>query len=219
MTFNEADFHQADTTTNIEVEVTVGELSRTLLSDGRFGLYLRGLNAAGEINDEPDDGDEPVLTVKLSVDATMEPVWSLVCDRYPMPRVLSNRDRAMFCLVRLAGDEARHLTWAQGSVLSKMTEANDDTAQMLSQAYRAARQSANLSSISELSDAATLAESAARALGAYVTHQYKPDLELGRGGFNSGSIALHDGAVPLRLAGLGTRRPATLAVQRSAKAR
>lgn len=122
----------------------------------------------------------------------------------------------MFCLVRLAGDEARHLTWAQGSVLSKMTEANDETAQMLAHAYRSARQSANLSSIPELAQAAASAETAARSLGAYINQAYCPDLELGRGGFNSSSIALHDGSVPLRLAGLGTRRLATLAVQRSA---
>ncbi|MBZ9782782.1 AAA family ATPase [Pseudomonas sp. REP124] len=216
MTFNEADFHHANTAEDIEVEVTIGELSRALLSDGRFGLYLRGLSPSGELNDEPEDADTPALTVRLSVDATMEPVWSLVCDRYPAPRILSNRDRAMFCLVRLAGDEARHLTWAQGSVLSKMTEANDETAQMLAHAYRSARQSANLGSIPELAQAAASAETAARSLGAYINQAYCPDLELGRGGFNSSSIALHDGSVPLRLAGLGTRRLATLAVQRSA---
>lgn len=216
MTFNETDFHHANTAEDIEVEVTIGELSRALLSDGRFGLYLRGLSPTGELNDEPEDADTPVLTVRLSVDATMEPVWSLVCDRYPVPRILSNRDRAMFCLVRLAGDEARHLTWAQGSVLSKMTEANDETAQMLAHAYRSARQSANLGSIPELAQAAASAETAARSLGAYINQAYCPDLELGRGGFNSSSIALHDGSVPLRLAGLGTRRLATLAVQRSA---
>lgn len=216
MTFNEADFHHANTTEDIEIEVTIGELSRALLSDGRFGLYLRGLSVEGQLNDEPGDTDDPVLTVRLSVDATMEPVWSLVCDRYPVPRILSNRDKAMFCLVRLAGDEARHLTWAQGSVLSKMTEANDETAQMLANAYRSARQSANLRFIPELARAATSAETAARSLGAYINESYNPDLELGRGGFSSGSIALHDGSVPLRLAGLGTRRLATLAVQRSA---
>lgn len=216
MTYNEADFHHANTAEDIEVEVTIGELSRALLSDGRFGLYLRGLSPNGQINDEPEDADEPILTVRLSVDATMEPVWSLVCDRYPVPKLLSNRDRAMFCLVRLAGDEARHLTWAQGSVLSKMTEENDETAQMLAHAYRSARQSANLGAITELAQAATSAETAARSLGAYINHAYCPDLELGRGGFNSGSIALHDGSVPVRLAGLGTRRLATLAVQRSA---
>lgn len=53
-------------------------------------------------------------------------------------------------------------------------------------------------------------------MGAYVEGAYGPGLELGRGGLSSGSIALHDAGVPLRLAGLGTKRLATLAIQKSA---
>lgn len=218
ITFTEADFHHADTAQEVSVEVTVGELPKVMLSDERFGLYLRGVAADGTLHDEPADDDQPVLTVKLVVDATMEPIWTLVCDRAQSPRILSNRDRALFGLVRLAGEEARHLTWAQGSVLARMTGADDGAAQRLAGAYRAARQSANLGAIPALSEVAGVAEREARALGAYVNAGYAPDLELGRGGFNAGAIALHDGAVPLRLAGLGTRRLATLAVQRTAVA-
>ena len=47
--FNEADFHGADTSKTIRIEVTVGELSQTLKSDERFGLYIRGWTAAGEL--------------------------------------------------------------------------------------------------------------------------------------------------------------------------
>lgn len=216
ITFSEADFVGGDTEQEIQIEVTVTELSQALLADNRFGLYIRGIGPDGTIHDEPEDGDDPALTVRLSVDATMEPVWALICERYAVPRILSNRDRSMFCLVRLAGEESRHLTWAQGSMLARMTGRADGAAQQLAAAYRSARQNANLDSIRELVETAQAAEGYARGIGAYINNQYRPDLELGRGGFNSGSIALHDGTVPLRLAGLGTRRLATLAVQRSA---
>ncbi|WP_313049169.1 ATP-dependent nuclease [Pseudomonas soli] len=216
ITFSEADFVAGDTEQEIQVEVTVTELSQALLADNRFGLYIRGISPDGTVHDEPEDGDEPALTVRLSVDATMEPVWALICERYAVPRILSNRDRAMFCLVRLAGEESRHLTWAQGSMLARMTGRAEGAAQQLAAAYRSARQNANLDSIPELVETAQVAEGYARGIGAYINSRYRPDLELGRGGFNSGSIALHDGTVPLRLAGLGTRRLATLAVQRSA---
>jgi len=110
--FSESDFFACDTSNPIEIEVTVGELSKALKSDERFGLYMRGWTPEGTLRDEPEDGDEPALTVRLSVDATLEPVWEIVCDRAEMPRTISNRDRALFGLVRLAGDDARHLTWA-----------------------------------------------------------------------------------------------------------
>lgn len=214
--FSESDFLACDTGNTIEIEVTIGELSRTLKSDERFGLFVRGWTTAGGVRDEPQDDDEPVLTVRLTVDATLEPVWELVCERIEFARTLSNRDRAMFGLVRLAGDDAKHLTWAQGSVLSRLTGDSNEAAARLAEAYRAARDSARLHEIESLAQTAAAAEGFAKGLGAYVQGHYQPGLELGRSGMSSGSIALHDGEVPLRLAGLGTRRLATLAIQRSA---
>lgn len=214
--FSESDFLACDTGNTIEIEATVGELSKALKSDERFGLYIRGWTAAGELRDEPEGDDEPVLTVRLTVDATLEPVWEMVCDRVETPRTISNRDRALFGLVRLAGDDARHLAWGQGSVLSRLTGDNKEAATRLAEAYRAARESAKLDQIESLARTATAAEGFAMGLGAYVEGHYEPGLELGRSGLSSGSIALHDDGVPLRLAGLGTRRLATLAIQRSA---
>lgn len=215
-TFGEGDFRGCDTSRPIKIEVTIAELSRPLLSDEKFGLYIRGFAPDGTLRDEPEDGDEAVLTVRLTVDATMEPVWEIVNDRTPYPRTMSNRDRALLRVVRLTGDDARHLTWGQGSILSKLTESGDEAAQQLAEAYRVAKASTRLHEIESLVKVATEAQTRAIEVGAIVEEKYIPGLELLKGGFSSGSIALHDGAVPLRLAGTGTRRLATLAIQRAA---
>src|ERR1700736_1266673 len=62
LAFSEADFIGGDTTKAIQIEATVGELSKALKSDERFGLYIRGWTPEGVIRDEADDEDEPVLT-------------------------------------------------------------------------------------------------------------------------------------------------------------
>jgi hypothetical protein len=214
--FSESDFLGANTAHGIVIEATVGELSQPLKSDERVGLYIRGWTPDGDLRDEPEDGDEAVLTVRLTVDATLEPAWELICDRMDDPRTLSNRDRALFGLVRLAGEDARHLAWGQGSVLSRLTGDKEEAAARLADAYKAARNSAKLDEIESLATVAKAAEKFAKGLGAYVEAGYAPGLELGRSGLSSGSIALHDQGVPLRLAGLGTRRLATLAIQKSA---
>jgi len=144
-------------------------------------------------------------SVRLTVDAAMEPVWELVCDRVDDPRTLSNRDRALFGLVRL-GDDARHLAWGQGSVLSRLTGDTKEAVARLAEAYRTARVSAKLGEIESLARSAELAEGFAKGLGAYVEGAYEPGLEPRRAGLSSGSIARHDSGVPLRLAGLGTRK-------------
>ncbi|HIE5648758.1 TPA: ATP-dependent nuclease [Stenotrophomonas maltophilia] len=215
-TFGEGDFRGCDTSSPIKIEVTIAELSKPLLSDEKFGLYIRGLAPDDTLRDEPEDGDEAVLTVRLTVDATMEPVWEIINDRAPYPRTLSNRDRALFRVVRLTGDDARHLTWGQGSILSRLTESGDEAALQLAEAYRVAKASTRLHEIESLVKVATEAQARAIEVGAIVEDKYIPGLELLKGGFSSGSIALHDGAVPLRLAGTGTRRLATLAIQRAA---
>ena len=156
------------------------------------------------------------MTVRLTVDATLEPAWEIYCDRIEDVRTLSNRDRALFGLVRLAGEDARHLAWGQGSVLSRLTGDSEEASARLALAYKAARDSAKLGEIEALMTAATAAQGYAKGMGAYVEGAYAPGLELGRGGLSSGSIALHDDGIPLRMAGLGTKRLATLAIQKSA---
>ncbi len=215
-TFGEADFWECDTSQSINIEVTIAELSKQLLSDEKFGLHIRGLAPDGSLRDEPEDGDEPVLTVRLTVDATLEPVWEVVNDRASYPRTMSNRDRSLFRVVRLSSDDSRHLTWGQGSILSRLTESGDEAAQQLAEAYRVAKNSTQLHKIPSLAKVASEAQARAVEIGALVENVYVPGLELLKGGFSSGSIALHDGAVPLRLAGTGTRRLATLAIQRAA---
>jgi hypothetical protein len=215
LSFIEADFLDCDASNTMEVEVTLGELSLDLKSDERFGLYVRGWTKANELRDEPINDDEPVLTIKLTVDATMEPVWELVSESSDRPRILSNRDRSFFGVVRLSGTDARHLSWGQGSVLARLTDNTAETALRLAGAYRVARDNADFSDIPELTDSAKQAEQTAKSLGAYVSGSYQPGLELGRSGFSSGSIALHDNGIPLKQAGLGTKRLATLAIQKS----
>jgi len=140
-TFGEGDCRGCDTSPWIKIEVTIAGLSKPLLSDEKFGLCIRGLAPDGRLRDEPEDGDEAVLTMRLTVDATMEPAWEIVNDRTPYPRTMPNRDRALFRVVRLTGDDARHLTWGQGSILSKLTESGDEAAQQLAEAYRVAKAS------------------------------------------------------------------------------
>jgi hypothetical protein len=113
LTFMEADFLDCDASNTMQIDVTIGELSTDLKSDDRFGLYVRGWTATNDLRDEPIDDDEPVLTVRLTVDATMEPVWELVSERSDRPRILSNRDRSFFGLVRLSGSDTRHLSWGK----------------------------------------------------------------------------------------------------------
>src|SRR4051812_20914285 len=66
----DTDFLAGDTSKQIEVLVTVGELPEDALEDNRFGLHLRGWQKTGALRDEPQNDDEPVVTVRVTVDAS-----------------------------------------------------------------------------------------------------------------------------------------------------
>jgi predicted ATP-dependent endonuclease of OLD family len=85
LTVDDSDFYQCDVTSPIVIEATVGDLPRRSLSDSAFGLRLRGLAADGTLHDEPQDGDESVITIRLTVDESLEPRWEVVTDRHFSP--------------------------------------------------------------------------------------------------------------------------------------
>lgn len=62
ITFSESDFHLGNILNPITIELTIAELSKALISDQRFGLYIRGLAVDGSVHDEPETDHEPALT-------------------------------------------------------------------------------------------------------------------------------------------------------------
>ncbi len=163
--FTDADFTNCDANSQIDIRVTIGELPSEALRENRMGMHLRGWGADG-LHDEPEGDDEPVLTVRLTVDNTLEPAWELITDRGD-PRPISNRDRALFCVVRLSADVDRHLTFANGSALARLSANGRESASpVLAEAYRRARALVDASNLDILVEAAKEAHQAGSELGA-----------------------------------------------------
>ena len=211
--FSDADFYKADTTSPIRIQVTLGRLTDDLLSEDRCGLFLRGYKPFKPFNDDPDDGWEPVVTLRLRVCDDLEPHWELVKDAVTEAKLLSWRDRERFCMARLGNDVERHLTWSRGSALARITDNSADANSMLALVNRAANEAIFSNSQKELASAATRAKTAAKRFGVQL-----PDLSVGLDtrsqGFGTGALSLHDSArVPVRATGLGSRRLTGLAIQ------
>lgn len=84
--FDDTDFYDMDPKANaVTIAVTFADSPAHFLMDERYGLYARGWDgAAQELQDEPDEegqGLEDVLTIRLTVDHTLEPEWTLFNDR------------------------------------------------------------------------------------------------------------------------------------------
>jgi putative ATP-dependent endonuclease of the OLD family len=217
VTFDDTDFRSADVKQPIEITVTLGELPDELKSDGKYGLELRGWNLdTGLLHDEPQDGDELVLSIRLRVDETLEPKWVAVNDRNPTGRPIAAHDRELLGLVRIGAMIDQHLGWSRGSVLSRLTEKGADPSDVFTLASRAARQAVSPTELALFAAAAGRAQSAAKNMGVTPVTQYEPRLDVRSVSLGSSALSLHDGLIPLRRAGFGTRRLLALALEREA---
>jgi hypothetical protein len=213
--FADADFFKAESTQSISIAVTVGELPNELLTDDKCGLCLRGYRCAEPINDDPDDGWEPVVTVRLRVHDDLEPRWELVKENISEPKPLSWRDRECLGMARLGNDVERHLTWSRGSALARITEKQGSTRPTLALANRAANAAIAAADLDDLQTAAKRAQEAAKEFGVN-TSPLKPGLDTQSISFGVSALSLHDERqVPLRAMGLGTRRLTGLAIQKA----
>jgi len=207
LAFTDADFHALDVTKPIAITVTVGNLPAGLLDFESYGSFLRGFDvASAAVEDEPRVGIETVMTVRLTVDASLEPIWRLYSARAEaaeLERHLPWAQRLKLAPVRVGPGAAHHLAWRQGSLLSRLTDAAPDVTGALAVAAREARAAFGERTSPELQTTLDALTNAARRLGIRVDDGVTAMLDAESITLGRGAIALHTSSgVPLQ--GLGT---------------
>jgi predicted ATPase len=210
--FTDTDFYQSNTGEELVIKATVGDLPDALIKQEKYGLYLRGYSIRERaIHDDPADEDEQVLTIRLTVDSSLEPQWAVVKDSNPDPRSISWRDRGIFGAALLGDDVDRTLTWSRGSALAKLTD-SESSAQIIAVANRKACEAVGKMELDEWQQVADQAKAMAREYGVPI-NDLQPGLDVRAIRFGQGVLSLYDGSVPLQFFGLGSKRLAALAVQ------
>lgn len=221
LAFDDADFHKCDITVPIIIDVLLGSLPDSYcdLTNG-YGQHLSGWDKeALVIHHEPADGLEEALHVRLTVDKSLEPQWHVIRSGTETGVPFKSIDRAKAAASLIENRPDYHLTWGRGSILNQVTE-NGNLSDALAEAGRAARSALDArraSSLSLFDTAAKQAEGTARTLGVKVDAGYKAHLDSSAINVKQGALALHDGDMPLRQLGLGSRRLLSTGIVRVAK--
>lgn len=217
LTLSDSDFHKCKIDDPIVIEATIGDLVDDFCSLKKYGHHLRGWNKDTlAIVDEPDDHLENVLTVRLTVGKDLEPQWVVTCDRNPEGVQFKQADRNKVSVGLIGAFSERQLSWATGTALSKLTEAQSLN-ELLADASRTARSSLDVDRAETLKNfdaAATKSQQIAKLLGVPVTDAYKAHLDLASINLKVGGLVLHDGEIPLRQLGLGSRRMLLCGIQK-----
>ena len=219
--FYDTDFYNLDVTNPIRITITLGSLSDDLKNIDTYGPYLRGFSSERkEIEDEPGDGLEPVLSVNLSVGADLEPIWSLLSDRargLGSSRNLNWADRVRLSPTRIGNISDYNLSWRKGSILNKISDETANASLELTIAARNVRAEFGENAQKHLVKALESVKSTTDELGIPTGGDVKAMLDAHSISFNGGVISLHDAnGVPLKNLGIGSTRLLIAGLQRKA---
>ena len=215
--FDDADFWRVDTSNPLAITATLTGIPAELLKESKFGLVLHEFDPKDSVARPPQEKSEaePALVIELSVDETLEPVWSAVAPTGER-RSIHAKDRALLGMLRVGGYVDNHLAWSRGSTLTRLTSAGDAVGSVLAEATRHARATLKTQDLDRLSEAASDVEQIAGGVGVTPNDSFTPHLDVGSLSISSGALSLHDGEVPVRRAGLGTKRLVAIGMQCSA---
>ncbi|MFM5182146.1 ATP-dependent endonuclease [Aeromonas veronii] len=208
--FNDADFYNLDTASPIVITVTIGELDDELKNIERYGSFLRSYNSTTKIiSDEPQFGEEVVLTLKLVVDADLDPDWRLFSERTEVDgieRRLPWKHRELISPARLGTTGYQNLAWGSRSILNKLSEETFDVSAVLAQLGRQTRQAFAGQQVEGVSDVLMQVQQIGNNLGVPIG-QLQALLDVNGISLSNGAISLHNSDdTPLRQLGTGSSR-------------
>lgn len=185
---------------------------------------MRAFNLqTGEIEEEPRQDWETILTLNLSISSDLEPVWSLKSQRAEQlgqERSIAWKDRASIAPARLGNYVASSLSWTPGSVLNRLAEERPSLGAELVGAAREARASFGNQAGAQLGETLRIITETATSLGVPTGGNTQALLDAHSVSIGDGAIALHDArGVPLRSLGTGSVRLLIAGLQRVAAER
>lgn len=218
--FNDADFYLMDTSADIKITITLGNLDESLKNIEAYGHFFRGFDSTtGQINDEPLQANEIVLTLQLTVKEDLEPEWLLYSDRAAQDQIerrLQWKHRELIAPTKLEASTYYHLAWGRNSILNKLSEENFDVSSTLARLSRQTRENFAMQQLPELAGVLGQVRSIANSLGVPIG-DIKALLDVKGVSLSNGAISLHDADnTPLRQMGTGSSRLLISGLQKAA---
>ncbi len=216
--FYETDFYNCNTNEPIEIEATLVNVPKILLTENKYGFYIRGINKnTGEINDEIENNHEKALTIKLEVKEDLEPKWYVINGRNDELILISANDRAKLNTFLISDYLDMHFQWSKGSPLHslfKQKENVDDFEKdtIISEIIREIKRKIDEHDFKQFEDVVNNIQSKILELGVNAK-EISNSIDYRDISIKEGKISLHDGTIPFRLKGKGTKRLMSIAIQ------
>ncbi|GAA1530414.1 ATP-dependent nuclease [Brevibacterium picturae] len=214
VSFSDVDFYGVDPSEPIRITAVLTEVPSPLLKDNSFGFWQSGLAADGQIHQDPEDGFESCLVVRLTVDESLEPQWEVVRADGDGRKITSSQRRE-FSTFRVDDRTDAQLRWTRSSALGRISAKDGAAREALAAAERAARAALSGHDSTSLNELVNEVQQHANEVGSSDFKAIRAGLDASRSGMGA-NLALYEDVVPLMAYGLGSRRLVSLAVQQMA---
>lgn len=212
--FADTDFYGVDVTNPIVIKAVLVDLPDAIRRESAFGLWLSGLDANGEVHQDPRDAYTPALIVSLTVDSSLEPKWAAE-RKDGQTHALTTSHRSHFSTFKVDDRSDTQLRWSRTSSLGRISSRDGGEREALAAASRAAREALADHNNLSLAELATQIQERINSIGSGNFSDIKPGLDTSRSSMGA-ALALYENVVPLTSFGLGSKRLASLAIQQLA---
>lgn len=212
LSFYDTDFYNCDTSQALEITAKIVHFPEVFLSDQKYGLHAESYAIPG--NDP--ENEIQSLTIKLSVNGALEPRWTVTSPRNQDDIDITATDRGKLNCFMIADYIDQHFSWNKGTPLfslqnflqvDPLVDQN-----VIIDALRDAKSKIDDANFESLAEATHFVERQARIMGLDLEGT-GTTLDARELNIKDGRGSLHDGVVPFRGKGKGTRRLASLAIQ------
>ena len=220
--FSDLDFTNRDITRPIEIEAIVKNVPNELMSLDKYGEYCQLLTAKGITSNMVDENahqEDAVLKIRLTVDETLEPKWTVVSDREIGEKIISHTDRAKLNMFMISDYIDGQFAFSKGSPLystfNKNISKEDRKAsekELLNIVRNAYNEIEKINVFNKFDEATNKIKINANKLGLNIDN-LKTNVEFRDNAYSGGNITLHSDDIPFRLKGKGSKRLLSMAIQ------
>lgn len=213
--FYDSDFYNGNPNEPIMIEASLVAAPNELINEDKYGLYIRGLDKDGNIQDEIQEDHENIITVRLDIGKDLEPQWCVISNRQD-PMRMSSGDRAKLNVFMVSDYIDRHFSWSKGnplySILKELPGTDEKKSDVIIEALREAKEKIDQESFSQFNNVTDRIKKISSNFGINLSGA-KTTIDFRDVTIKDGRVCLHDGDVPLRLKGKGTKRLISIAIQ------
>ena len=197
----DTDFYNCNVNQSITITASISEVPEVLLKDDKFGLYQRDFEGIFLNNDEPKDNGIAVLTIRLTIDSSLEPKWDIITSRME-PKTINQKDRKLLSFGFVGLEPEKDFLWGRNSVLQKYTDSHDALHNAFTQAMRNAVENTNLNQLDKTSPKI---KSIGNEYGVSFNGELHNRLLMQNGSYST-TVGVFDDRVPFSQRGLGSKK-------------